>query len=176
MKVAHTQSAGRYLIRPDLETDQRVGAEGVGDRYVGCVAAQTDQHAADSWNVITGIKSVPPPAKIRLEPRGEIHRAIGRHHADVAEITGAIARRNVHAATERDGKVRVVATHTLAFIEYVPGRHGRARMLVAKRDVAVDEIADRLDARPTRWRRFEELPRRIGQAIGLAVATAEEKD
>src|SRR6266540_5291267 len=106
----------------------------------------------------------------------ETHWAIGRWHADVPEIAGAIARRNVHAAAERDGEVRVVATHTLAFIEDLPGRHGRARMLVAEGDVAMDEIADRLDARPPRWRLFEEVPGHVGQAVGLAVATAEEKD
>jgi len=35
------------LIRPDLETDQRVGPEGVGDWHVGCIAAKSDQHTAD---------------------------------------------------------------------------------------------------------------------------------
>src|SRR6185436_11695546 len=116
------------------------------------------------------IESVPPPAQIRLEPAGEIHRAIGRGHADVAEIAGAIARRNVHAAAEGDGEMRVVATHALAFMEGVPGRLGRARMLVAERDVAMDEVADRMDARPARWRLFEQLPGHVGQAAGLAVA------
>src|SRR5258708_3663963 len=164
------------LVRPDFETDQRVGAEGVGDRHVSRIAPLSNQHAADSRHVIARIECVPPPAKIGLEPAGEIHWAIGRWHADVPEIAGAIARRNVHAAAERDGEVRVVATHTLAFIEDLPGRHSRARMLVAEGDVAMDEIADRLDARPPRWRLFEEVPGHLGQALGLAVATAEEKD
>jgi hypothetical protein len=48
-------------------------------------------------------------------------------------------------------------------------------MLVSEGDVAVDEIADRLDARPPRWRLFEKIPGYVGQAIRLAVATAEEK-
>ena len=91
-------------------------------------------------------------------------------------IAGAIARRNIHAAAERDGEVRVVATHTLAFIEDLPGRHRGARMLVAEGDVPMDEIADRLDARPPRWQLFKEVPGNVGQALGLAVTTAEEKD
>jgi hypothetical protein len=49
-------------------------------------------------------------------------------------------------------------------------------MLVAKGDVAMDEIADRLNARPPRWRLFQEVPGHVGQALGLAVATSEEKD
>src|SRR6266511_5122460 len=113
---------------------------------------------------------------VRLQQAGEIDWAIGRWRADFAEIAGAIARRNVHTAAEGDGEVRVVATHTLAFIEDLPGRHGRARVLVAEGDVAMDEIADRLDACPPRWRIFEEVPGHLGQALGLAVATAEEKD
>src|SRR5206468_3776184 len=84
----------------------------------------SDQHAADSRHVVARVECVPAPAKIGLEPAGEIHWAIGRWHADVPEIAGAIARRNVHAAAERDGEMRVVATHTLAFIEDLPGRHG----------------------------------------------------
>src|SRR5208337_2186435 len=56
------------LVRPDLETEQRIRPEGVSDRHVGCVAALTDQHAADSRDVVARIKGVPPPAKIGLEP------------------------------------------------------------------------------------------------------------
>src|SRR6266436_4486985 len=85
------------LVRPDLEADQRVRAKGVGNWHVSCVAALSDQHAADSRHVITRIEGVPPPAKIGLEPAGEIHRPIRWRHADVAEVPGAIAGRNVHA-------------------------------------------------------------------------------
>src|SRR6202171_2342773 len=113
------------LVRPDLETDQSVGAEGVGDRHVSRIAPSSDQHAADSRHVVARVECVPPPAKIGLEPTGEIHWAIGRWQADVSAVAGAIARRNVHAAAERDGEVREVATHTLAFIEDLPGRHRR---------------------------------------------------
>src|SRR5579864_9740621 len=91
------------LVGPDLETDQRVRAEGVGDRHVGGVAALSDQHAADSRNIVARIERVPPPAQIGFEPAGEIHRAVRRRNADVAEIPGAVARRNVHTAAEGDG-------------------------------------------------------------------------
>jgi hypothetical protein len=49
-------------------------------------------------------------------------------------------------------------------------------MLVAKGDVAMDVIADRLDARPTGGRLGEELPGDVGQAVGLALAAAQEID
>jgi hypothetical protein len=30
------------LVRPHLETDQRIGTEGMGDRHVGCVTPLRD--------------------------------------------------------------------------------------------------------------------------------------
>src|SRR5437870_4012894 len=59
------------LVRPDLETDQRVGAEGMGDRHVRRIAPLSNQHAADSRHVVARVECVPPPAKIGLEPAGE---------------------------------------------------------------------------------------------------------
>src|SRR4029450_7035614 len=85
------------LIRPDLETDQRVGAEGVGDRHVSRIGPLSDEHAPYSRHVVPRVECVPPPAKIGLEPAGEIHWAIGRWHADIPEATGADARRSGHA-------------------------------------------------------------------------------
>ncbi len=49
-------------------------------------------------------------------------------------------------------------------------------MLVAERDVVVDEIANRLDPRPARRRLLEQLPCDIGKPVGLAVAAAEQID
>ena len=52
-------------------------------------------------------------ARKHFEPGGEIHRRIDRRDADIAEIARAVARRDVHAAAQRDGQVRVVAAHAL---------------------------------------------------------------
>src|SRR5260370_157947 len=98
----------------------------------GGPSAPGAQPGRNPRHIVSRMKSVPPPAKIRLEPAGETHRVIRGWHADVAEIAGAIARRNVHAATEREGEVRVVAPQALAFIERLPGGFGRARMLLAE--------------------------------------------
>src|SRR5712691_5967629 len=150
------------LVRPDLEADQRVRAKGVGNWHISCLTALSDQHAADSRHVIPRIKGVPPPAKIDLEPAGEIHRPIRWRHVDVAEIAGAIACRNVHAAAKGDGEVRVGATDGLGFIEYITGGLGRTRMLVPKNDVAMNEIANRLHAPPSHGRLPEEVPGYFG--------------
>jgi hypothetical protein len=56
-------------------------------------------------------------------------------------------------------------------------RHlGRIRMLVTERDAIVDIIADRLHELPALRNQPEKAPRRIRQAIGLAVAATEQKD
>ena len=90
------------------------------------------------------------PAQKDLEPRGKIHRSVRRRYADIPEVAGAITCWNVHAAAKRDGKMRIVAANPAALVEDLPGRHRRARMLVAKNNVVVNEIANGLNARPTR--------------------------
>src|SRR4029450_1611449 len=114
--------------RPDLETDEGVVPESVGDRYVGCVAAPADEHAADPGDVVARIEGVTAPPETGPDPAGEVQRAIRRRHADIAEIAGAIARRNVHAAAKSDGEMGIVATDSLAFVEGVTCGHCRADM------------------------------------------------
>src|SRR3954451_1925229 len=65
-------------------------------------AASRPRAMADAGNVVAGIERIPAAAEIDLEPGAEIHRIRLRRNADVAQITGAIARRDVHAATQRD--------------------------------------------------------------------------
>src|ERR1700741_5431748 len=105
------------FVSPNLEADERVGSESLGNGNVGGIAALRDQHATDSRNVVARIESVPAAADIGLEPASKISGGIRRRHADIPEVAGAIARGNVHAAAERDGKMRVVAANALAFIE-----------------------------------------------------------
>src|SRR6202166_4995060 len=112
--LAAAGSSFRDLVGPNPEADQRVRSECLGNRNVRGVTALGDQDAADPRNVVARIESVPAAAEIGLEPGGKISRRPGQGHADLAEIAGAISRRNVHAAAERDGKVRIVAADTLA--------------------------------------------------------------
>src|SRR4029434_6932141 len=138
-----------HLVGPNLETLQGIGTEGAADGGVGGVAAAGDQHATDARGIVAGVEGVPTAVKVGLEPGGEIHYAIGWWHADVAEVAGAVPCGDVHAATEGDGEVRVITAHTVPLVEGLPRRLGAARVLVAKSDMAVDVIADRLDAPPS---------------------------
>ena len=88
-------------------------------------------------------------AKVCLEPGGEIHRAVWGRYADVAQVASAVACRNVHAAAECDGEVRVITADAGPLIESLPGRLRGARMLVTKSDMLMDKVADRLDASPS---------------------------
>jgi hypothetical protein len=93
----------RLAITPDrspVSQDDAEGtrAEGSHDRDVGGIATACHQDAADPRLVVAGIQRVPAVAEIDFVPSAEIHRCRVRRHADVAEIAGAITRRNVHAA------------------------------------------------------------------------------
>src|SRR5262249_8232045 len=78
---------------------------------------------------------IPATAEIDLDPGTEIHRlGLGRN-ADVAEMAGAIARRDVHAAAQRDRQVGKVAAHPAALDHDVGGGPGGAGVLVAETDV-----------------------------------------
>src|SRR5215213_9064236 len=145
----------RNLVGPDLEAGQCVWPEGLGDRHIGSVAPLRDQDAADPRHVVARIEGAPVPAEIGFEPAGEIAYGPGFRRTDVAEIAGAIARRNVHAAAERDGEMGVIAADALAFRVSLPRRPGGARVLVSEGDVTVDEVANRLNSGPARRRLLE---------------------
>jgi hypothetical protein len=74
---------------------------------------------------------------------------------DVAEITGAVARRNVQATTKCDGEIGVIAANAAALAEPFPGRSCGAGMLIAERNMIVREVADGPDPPPTH-KRFRE--------------------
>src|SRR3569833_2276490 len=68
-----------------------------------------------------------------------------------------------------------VAAHAPPVVEDLPGGLGGAGVLVTELDVIVHEVADRLHARPAEGSAAEQLPRRLRQAIRLAVAAAEQE-
>src|SRR5580704_15243103 len=93
-------SAGQNLIGPNLETNERIGSEGRRDRYIERVAPPCDQHPSNPWDIVARVECVPASSEIRLEPGGKVHRTVWRRLSHVAEITGAVARWNVHASAE----------------------------------------------------------------------------
>lgn len=121
-----------HLVGPHLETLQRIGAEGAADGNIGGVAATGNQHTPDTWDIVSSIKGVPLAIKVGLKPTGKIHRAIGRWHTDVAQVSGTVSSRDVHATTESDGEVRVITANAGFLLESLPGRFGATRVFVAK--------------------------------------------
>ena len=165
-----------HHVGPDLEAFERVRAEGAGQRDIAGVAAARDQHATDARRVVACVEGVPAVAEIGLEPGREVHRPVGRLGADVAEVAGAIARRDVHAAAQRNRQVRIVTAHAAALVVGLQCGARGSRMRVAELDVLVHEVADGLHARPAGRPGAEPLPGDLGQAVGLAIAAAQQVD
>src|ERR1700687_5043902 len=98
--------------------------------------------------VVTRVERVPAAAQIGFKPTREIHRRVHRRHTDVAEISGAVASRNIHAAAEGDRKMRKVAAHAFSIVEGLQRRLGRAGVLVAELEMLMNEVANCLYAWP----------------------------
>jgi hypothetical protein len=67
-------------------------------------------------------------------------------------------------------QMRKIAADTGALRVDIMRRFHVMRVLVAEADMAVDEIDDRLDPRPSRRRCAEQGPGDIGELVGLAIA------
>ena len=143
---------------------------------VGGVAPPPHQDAADARAVVARVECIPAIAEIDLEPGGKIHWRRVWRHADVAEITSAIARRYIHAAAQCDRQMSEVTADAALLAVGSPCGFGRARMLVAEFDPIMDVIADRLHERPAFRNAPKQGPRFVRQAIGLAVPAAKQID
>jgi hypothetical protein len=53
--------------------------------------------------VVASVEGEPTALEVHLEPGAEVHRRGVTRHADVAKITGAVTRWNIHAAAKSDG-------------------------------------------------------------------------
>ncbi len=174
----HAGSCLRGLLTSSVQTVKPASV--LGPNVLLIATSVASRPRAMSTRPIRGmlfraIERVPAPSDIGLEPGGKIHRTIGRRDADIAEIARAVASRNVHAAAECDRQMRVVAAHAFAFLESLPRRSRRSGILVAEGDVAMDVVADGLDAAGAGGRCAEQVPRDAGQPIGLAVSASEEE-
>ena len=142
---------------------------------VCCVAAAGDEQSADAALIITRIEHMPGAAEIDLHASREIHRCIDRRHPDVAEVGGAIARRNVHRPAQRNGQMRHVPAHAAFFVVRLEGGLGGTGIAVAEPRTCVDEVADGLHPAPARRQLSEPAPRIIEQQVALAIAARHEK-
>jgi hypothetical protein len=150
-------------------------AEGCRHRDVCGVAAAPHDNAADAGMVVTRVFRVPAPSEEDLEPGAEIHWIDIDWNADVAEIAGAVAGRDVHAAAERDGEVGEVAADADAFVHGIAGAAGRARIRVAEADFGVDEIADGLYDPRAAGQFSEPRPGEIGELVAVAIAARDQE-
>ena len=89
---------------------------------------------------------------------------IRRRRSDIAQVAGAVSRRNIHAAAEGDGQMRVVAANAGPFAESLRGAAGGAGVLVVEGNMVMNVIADCLHARVPGSRAAEELPGRLETA------------
>src|SRR6267142_889878 len=127
-----SRSRQGYLISPDPEADERIGPERRAYRDVDRIAASCHQHSPDPRYVVPWVEEIPASSEIRFEPSGEVPRAVGRRCAHVAEIAGAVSRRNVHAAAKGNSKMCVIAADPAPFVERFPGCSCGAGMLITE--------------------------------------------
>jgi hypothetical protein len=104
------------FVRPDPKAREGIGAERCSDRDIRRVATPRQQNPADPRDVVACIECMPLPAEVDLEPCSEITRWKGWRGADVAQISGAVAGRNVQGPAERDRQMCIVAADPAAFL------------------------------------------------------------
>jgi hypothetical protein len=97
-----------------------------------------------------------------------------RQDADVAEIAGAVAGRDVHAAAERDGEMGEVAADADALMHGLAGATSWARVGITEPNFRVNEIADRLHTLGA-GQLSELRPGEIGELVAIAVAAREQE-
>ena len=158
-RLAELWHTFRDFIGPDFKALQSILAEGGGDGDIGRVAASRDEHSSNPGHIVPWIERVPGATEIDFNPRCKIHHAVRRQRPHVAQVSGAVPRRNIHAAAESNSQVREVATDAHTLVERLPSCPRGARFLIVERDMVVDKIADRLNARPSRRGLTESRPR-----------------
>jgi len=151
----------RDFVRPDPESRQRVRTECARDGDVGRVTARA-MSTRRFVGVVARIERV--PAAVEEDSNTRRSPSVPRTPAhDVAEVARAVPRGNVQTTAESDREVGVVATDAGPVVVALECRPGHACVLVAERDVAMNVVADRLNAIPP----VGALPNRV-QAISTA--------
>src|SRR5580704_16429402 len=112
----------------------------------------------------------------KVNQRPSIHWSGIRRHADVAQKSVGVTRRNVHAAAESDGEMGEIAANAHPLLIGFIGSTGGAGILIAERQMVADEIADRLNPAPAAKCRSEQLPSDVTKLVGFAITAAERKN
>ena len=82
--------------------------------------------------VVPSIERVPNATEKDFEPCIEIHRRRVARHADIAEVAVHVSRRDVHAATQRSGKVCEVPADADPFLVGLQCRARATRLQVVE--------------------------------------------
>ena len=85
------------FVGDDREPGERALTKSGADRDIGGIAPAGHKDPANSRLIVSRVEGVPARAEIDFKPGAEIHRRRVRRDADIAEVAGAIARRDVHA-------------------------------------------------------------------------------
>ena len=133
-------------------------AKGNRQRHIAGVATVSDKDAADPSAIVTRIERKPATAEVNLHPGAKVHRIRRRGNADIAEIAGDIASRNVQTAAKRDSQVRKIPTHTNALAKGLQSRAIGSRLVIVEFDMLMNEITDCLDTLPAGLCRAKFLP------------------
>ncbi len=174
MRQRHRLPFGVDLIGLHIEVCEVAAAEAGRDGHVSGVAAGRHQDAAIARIVVACVHVPPAAIQPDLVPGAEVAGA-GIRHADVADVAGDVARGDVHAARERDGKVLIIAADADALGEDVHGGLGGARGFVVEGDVRIHPIADGRGQRPTGSHVPKEIVCDAAKAVDLAVAAGQQK-
>src|SRR5271155_5084156 len=99
--------------------------------------------------IVPRVQGEPASVQEHFVPGTEIHGSRIDGYADVAEVTGAITRRNVHAAREGDCEMGEVPADAATFLVSLRGGAIASRVMVAELDSVVSVVADRLRPLPS---------------------------
>src|SRR5262245_58863450 len=110
-----------HFVGDDLEFSEPDRTEAGRQGDVGRIAAARDQYSTDPWLIVPGVKGIPTAFQKNLKPGAEVHRVRNRRHADVTEIAGTVAGRDVHAAAQGKRQMGKVAANPDPLLVAVPG-------------------------------------------------------
>lgn len=151
-------------------------AEGRREGGVSGVAAMGHENAANARDIVARVKGVPLPVQVGLKPGAEIHGESHRCHTNIAEIAGAVAGGDVHAATQGDGQMGKIATDAGALAQRLQGCATGACAHIVKSSMLVDKIADGLHTWPARLCLVEQRAREIFQGAVHFAITARQQE
>jgi len=164
------------LISPDPKALQCVGSKRRRNGDIAGITASRHQDATPAGYIVARVEGVPAAADPCLEPGSEVANVVRRGHSEIAQVAGAVSRRDIQAAAEGDSKMHVVAADPGSCVIGLHCAAGCTGVLVVEGNVIMNIIADRLHARVAGSCAAEELPGHLRQQVSFAIATAKQKD